>query len=62
MKERKKILDKFPDNYIKVAIVWEVTDSELLLRGCDQKEIEKKGKNYERPSKREKFHEFIYII
>ena len=61
-RERIKILKLFPDDYQKVAVVWELSDEELLNRGCSQSEIERKGKLYERPSKRESFDEFIYIF
>jgi predicted kinase len=61
-RERIKILKLFSDDYQKVAVVWELSDEELLNRGCSQFEIEKKGKLYERPSRRESFDEFIYIF
>ena len=61
-RERKDILNKFPDKYRKVAIVWELSDSELCLRGCNLSEIEEKGKRYERPTEIEGFDEFIYIL
>jgi len=62
VEDRRKVLDMFPDNYVKVAIIWEVPESELILRGCNPEEIKQKGKNYERPSTREDFHEFVYIL
>ena len=60
--ERKNILSKFPDSYITVVVVWEISDSELLLRGCDLTEIEEKGKLYERPDTDENFDEVICIL
>ena len=60
--ERIKILKMFPDDYQKVAVVWEISDEELLSRGCSLDEIKEKRKLYERPSRRESFDEFIYIF
>ena len=61
-RERIKILKLFPDDYQKVAVVWEISDEELLSRGCSLDEIKEKRKLYERPSRRESFDEFIYIF
>ena len=61
-KEREKILDRFPIYYKKIAVVWELTDNELLERGCSQEELAEKGKLYERPDANEGFDEFFYIL
>ena len=61
-KEREKTLSKFPSNYWKVAIVWELSDDELRQRGCSELEIEEKDKKYERPDPDEDFNELVYIF
>ena len=61
-KEREDLLDRFPIYYKKIAVVWELTDDELLERGCSEKELIEKEKIYERPCGDEGFDEFLYIL
>ena len=61
-KEREKILRKIPSHYWKVAIIWELSDDELLHRGCSQSQIEEKDVKYERPDTDENFDELVYIF
>ena len=61
-KERERFLNMFPSNYWKVAIVWELSDDELLYRGCSQSQIEEKDIKYERPDPDEDFDELVYIF
>ena len=61
-KEREKTLSKFPSNYWKVAIIWELSDDELRRRGCSEIEIEEKDRKYERPDQDEDFNELVYIF
>lgn len=61
-KEREKIMKRFPIYYKKIAVVWELTDNELLERGCSQEELTEKRNEYERPDGNEGFDEFFYIL
>ena len=61
-KDREKTLSKFPSNYWKVAIIWELSDDELRQRGCGEIEIEEKDIKYERPDSDEGFDELVYIF
>lgn len=61
-KQREYILNKFPIYYKKIAVVWELTDDELLERGCPQEELTEKRNEYERPDGNEGFDEFFYIL
>ena len=58
---REKILSKIPSNYWKVAIVWELSNDELVNRGCSKIEIEENKNLYERPDLEEGFDEVVYI-
>ena len=59
---RRKIMRMFPDYYHVIAIIWEMSNDELLGRGVSQKKIEEVKTNYERPSESEGIDEFIYIL
>ena len=59
---RRKIMRMFPDYYHVIAIIWEMSNDELLWRGVSQKKIEEVKINYERPSESEGIDEFIYIL
>ena len=61
-KERERFLNMFPSHYWKVAIIWELSDDELLHRGCSQSQIEEKDIKYERPNSDEDFDELVYIF
>ena len=61
-KERERLLNMFPSNYWKVAIVWELSDDVLLHRGCSQSQSEEKDIRYERPDPDEDFDELVYIF
>ena len=61
-KERDDILKRFPIYYKKIAVVWDLTDDELLERGCSQEELTEKRNEYERPDGNEGFDEFFYIL
>jgi len=61
-KSRYKFLKQFPDEYQKIAIIWELSESELLKRGCGLTELKEKGKIYERPSRDEGYDELVYIF
>ena len=61
-KERERFLNMFPSHYWKVAIIWELSDDELLHRGCSQSQIEEKDIRYERPDPDEDFDELVFIF
>ena len=61
-KERERFLNMFPSHYWKVAIIWDLSDDELLHRGCSQSQIEEKDIRYERPDPDEDFDELVYIF
>ena len=61
-KERERFLNMFPSHYWKVAIIWDLSDDELLHRGCSQSQIEEKEKIIERPDPDEDFDELVYIF
>jgi len=59
---RMEILKEFPSRYLKVAVIWELSDEVLFARGCNAAELERKKKIYERPDSNEGFDEFVYIF
>lgn len=61
-KERERILERFPIYYKKIAVVWDLSDNELIERGCSQEELAEKRNEYERPDGNEGFDEFFYIL
>ena len=61
-KERERILKLISPDYFKVAIIWELSDEELLRRGCSQSKIEEKDVRYERPNSDEDIDELVYIF
>ena len=61
-KDREKILKKFPENYRRVAIVWDLSDEELKTRGCSEEQIREGRSRYERPDGNECIDEFVYIL
>ena len=62
IESRKKIMRMFPSYYRKIAIVWELSEEELIERGATQETLEETRRIYERPNDSEGIDEFIYIL
>jgi predicted kinase len=62
VESRRKIMRMFPDYYKKIAIVWELSEEELIERGATQETLEKTRRIYERPTDSEGIDEFVYIL
>ena len=62
IESRREIMRMFPDYYKKIAIVWELSEEELIERGATQEILEKTRRIYERPNDIEGIDEFIYIL
>ena len=59
---RQKITRMFPEYYRKIAIVWELSDEEMIERGVSQEKLEEGKLIYEKPNSSEDIDEFIYIL